>query len=58
MSITRGQLICVWHILNYSLGIWNNRGKEYGLEKIAHYADLAWAMSGGEVVRNEMMSNK
>jgi len=29
--------------------------KEHNLEKIAHYAELAWTMSGGEVIRNEMV---
>ena len=53
MSITQSPLICVWHILKYSLRIWNDKGKEHDLEKIAHYAQLAWTMSGGEVIRNE-----
>jgi len=53
MSITRSPLICVWHILKYSLRIWNNKMKEHDLEKIAHYAELAWTMSDGKVVRNE-----
>jgi len=53
MSITRSPLICVWHILKYSLRIWNDKGKEHDLEKIAHYAELAWTMSGDEVIENE-----
>ena len=48
----------MWHILKYSLRIWNNSMKEHDLEKIAHYAELAWTMSGGEVVRNEMVSDR
>ena len=52
MSITRNPLICVWNILRYSLRIWNGKQKEHDLEKIAHYAELAWTMSGGEVVGN------
>ena len=55
MSITRSPLICVWHILKYSLRIWNNRIKEHDLEEIAHYAELAWTMSYGKGVRNEMV---
>jgi len=31
--------------------------KEHDLEKIAHYAELAWTMPGGEVVKNEMMGD-
>ncbi len=29
--------------------------KEHDLEKIAHYAEIAWTMFDGEVIRNEMM---
>ena len=53
MSITRNPLICVWNILRYSLRIWNGKQKEYDIEKIAHYAELAWTISGGEGGRNE-----
>jgi hypothetical protein len=31
--------------LRYSLRNWNGKGKEYDLEKIAHYAEMAWTMS-------------
>jgi hypothetical protein len=41
-------VICVWNILRYSLRMWNEKGKEHDLEKIAHYAQLAWGMRGGE----------
>ena len=58
MAITRSPLICLWHILKYSLRIWNNRMKQHDLEKIARYAELAWTMSGGEVVRNEMVRDQ
>jgi hypothetical protein len=27
---------------------WNGKGKEYDLEKIAHYAELAWTMEFGK----------
>ncbi len=53
MSITRNPLICVWNILRYSLRIWNGKQKEYDIEKIAHYAELAWTMSDGEVVKSD-----
>jgi len=45
MSITK-PIVCVWNILRYSLRLWNGKGKEYDLEKIAHYAELAWSMEG------------
>ncbi len=50
MSITKKPIICVWHILKYSLRIWNGKMKDHDLEKIAHYAELAWTMSDGKVV--------
>jgi hypothetical protein len=53
MSITRNPIICVWHILKYSLRMWNNKGKDHDLEKMAHYAEMAWSMSDGKGVRNE-----
>ena len=49
ISITRNPLICIWNILRYSIRIWNGKSKEHDLEKIAHYAELAWTMSGGKV---------
>jgi hypothetical protein len=53
MSITRNPLICVWNILRYSLRIWNGKQKTHDIEKIAHYAELAWTMADGEVIKND-----
>jgi hypothetical protein len=53
MSITRNPLICVWNILRYSLRIWNGKQKPHDIEKIAHYAELAWTMSDGQVIKND-----
>ena len=53
MSITRSPLICVWHVLKYSLRIWNNRMKDRDIEKIAHYAELAWTLSNGKTIKNK-----
>jgi hypothetical protein len=50
---TRKPLICVWNILRYSLRIWNGKQKTYDIEKIAHYAELAWSMSDGKVIKND-----
>jgi len=33
--------------------MWNNKGKDHDLEKMAHYAEMAWSMSDGKGVRNE-----
>jgi len=57
MAITRSPIICVWHILKYSLRMWNNKGKDHDLEKMAHYAEMAWTMSEGNVARNDVVDN-
>jgi len=41
-------VVCVWKILQRSLRNWNGKGKEHDLEKIAHYAELAWTMEAGD----------
>ena len=53
MSITRNPLVCIWNILRYSLRIWNGKMKEYDIEKVAHYAEMAWSISGEEIIKNE-----
>lgn len=35
--------IRIWNIIKYALRIWNGRGKEKDLEKIAHYAQMEWS---------------
>ena len=51
MSITRNLLICVWNILRYSLRTWNGKQKAHDIEKIALYAELAWTLSEGKVIK-------
>jgi hypothetical protein len=51
MSVTKTS-VCVWNILRYSLRNWNGKGKENDLEKIAHYAELAWTMGNGVKISN------
>jgi hypothetical protein len=53
MSITRNPLICIWNILKYSLRIYNGKQKTHDIEKIAHYAELAWTISNGKVIKND-----
>jgi hypothetical protein len=53
MSITRNLLICVWNILRYSLRIWDGKQKTHDIEKVAHYAELAWTMSDGKVIKTD-----
>jgi len=50
MSISKPE-ICVWNILRYALRIWNGKQKEHDMEKIAHYAEMAWMMSSGKDVK-------
>jgi hypothetical protein len=38
------QHTCIWNILKYALRLWRGRGKERDLEKIAHYAEIAWTI--------------
>ena len=33
--------------------IWNGKQKTHDIEKIAHYAELAWTMSNGKVIKND-----
>lgn len=53
MAITQDPKICVWNILRYSLRMWNGKGKEHDLEKVAHYAELAWTLSDGRIVESD-----
>lgn len=50
MSISKPE-ICVWNILRYALRMWNGKKKERDMEKMAHYAEMAWTMIGGKVVK-------
>ena len=34
--------ICIWCILKYALRLHLGHGKQHDLEKIAHYAQMAW----------------
>lgn len=33
---------CLYSILKYAIRLWNGRGKEHDLKKIAHYAEIAY----------------
>ena len=48
MAITNAPKVCIWNILRYSLRMWNGKMKEHDLEKVAHYAGLAWTLSEGK----------
>ena len=53
MSITK-PVVCIWNILRYGLRTWNGKMKDNDLEKIAHYTEMAWTISGGKIVKNEV----
>ena len=44
MSISKPE-ICVWNILRYALRMWNGKKKPHDVEKVAHYAEMAWSLS-------------
>ena len=54
MSITRPD-VCIWNILRYALRNWKGKGKEHDLEKIAHYAELAWTMGDPKNTPNKAL---
>jgi len=51
MSISKPEIF-IWNILRYALRIWNGKKKEHDMEKIAHYAEMAWTMKGGKNVKD------
>jgi len=51
MSISKPE-ICVWNNLRYALRMWNGKKKEHDVEKMAHYSEMAWTMSGGDHVKD------
>jgi hypothetical protein len=60
MSFTKNPMIAVWNILKYTFRIWNSRMKERDLEKIVHYAEIAWTMTneGQDIIRDQNGKNK
>ncbi|MCX5905370.1 MAG: hypothetical protein NTV89_18305 [Proteobacteria bacterium] len=52
MALTNSPLICIWNVLKYAFRIWKNRMKPHDLEKIVHYAEMAWTMAEGKIIRN------
>lgn len=36
---------CIWNILRYALRMFRKRGKKFDIQKIAHYAQIAWTKS-------------
>ncbi len=53
MSMTKDWRICVWNILRYATRLWNGHAKDNDLEKICHYAEMAWTLSEGKVVEDD-----
>ncbi len=48
--------ICVWNVLKYALRAMNGRMKEHDIEKMAHYSQLAWTLSGRKAIGDEKVS--
>jgi hypothetical protein len=51
MDLTGTSAICIWNIIRYAWRIWNNNMKLYDIEKIAHYAAMAWKLSEGKIIK-------
>ncbi len=51
MDLTGNPIICIWNILRYGWRIWNNSMKIHDIEKIAHYAAMAWKLSEGKIIK-------
>ncbi len=47
MSLSNSE-ICVWNILRYALRMWKGKKKQHDLEKVAHYAEMAWTLNGAK----------
>ena len=47
ISMTNDGRVCVWNILKYAMRVWNGQAKRNDLEKIAHYAEMAWTLGKG-----------
>lgn len=54
MAITNSPIVCVWNILKYALRIWKGRMKRHDIEKIVHYAEMAWTMAEGGIIDNNL----
>jgi len=52
ISLTNDWRVCVWNILKYALRLWNGHAKDHDLEKIAHYAEMAWTLTHGKDLSN------
>ena len=50
--------ICVWNILKYALRMWKGKGKIHDLHKIAHYAQLAFTLSKGDLSKAGITNQK
>ena len=45
ISLTNDWRVCVWNILKYALRLWNGHAKDHDMEKICHYAEMAWTLT-------------
>ena len=53
MTITQDWRVCVWNVIKYALRLWNEHPKDHDLEKICHYAEMAWTLSEEKIVEDE-----
>ena len=57
MSVT-SPIICVWQILKYAFRCYSGKGKTNDLQKIAHYAQLAYTISDGDLSKAGITNEK
>jgi hypothetical protein len=50
MSITEPR-VCLWNIIRYALRCWYGSGKKNDLEKMCHYAQMAYTLSNGDLTK-------
>ncbi len=56
--MTNDRKVCVWNILKYALRLWNGHAKDPDFEKMAHYCEMAWTLSGENLVHDRVESEK
>lgn len=52
MSIIKDLRIYYFNILKYALRLWNGHAKDHDLQKICHYAEMAWNLSQEKAVKD------
>lgn len=57
MAVTEPR-ICIWNVLKYALRLWMRQGKINDIYKIAHYAQMAYTLSDGDLSKAGVTNQK